>query len=189
MNLPVANFTHQFLLAMPGMADPRFTESVIYMVHHDQDGAVGLVINHATGLSLEELFNEVAIDVEDRPAWLSARVMSGGPVAAHVGFVLHRDQGQWQSSRVLQDNLCLTSSRDILQAIAEGRGPEDFLLILGYAGWGPMQLEQEMVANAWLNCPFNEQIVFHLPLEQRWLQAARTMGVDMRLLDIGVGHA
>ncbi|NNM52864.1 MAG: YqgE/AlgH family protein [Pseudomonadales bacterium] len=189
MTLPTANFSHQFLLAMPGMLDPRFVETITYVLHHDDEGAVGLVINRPTELTIQELLTEVALPAQAPLRWPEARVLSGGPVAQHVGFVLHHQGGTWMSTRVLPDELYLTSSRDILQALAEGRGPDDYLVALGYAGWGPGQLEQEIVQNAWLSCPVDQQILFHLPMEQRWQAAARSLGVDMRLLDVGVGHA
>ncbi len=189
MKLPVANFTHQFLIAMPGMQDPRFSESITYMLHHDPEGAVGLVINKPTDLSVHDLLKEVAVPAQISLRRPDAKVLNGGPVAQHVGFVLHYEGGDWTSTRILHDGLRVTSSKDILQAIAKGHGPDDYLIALGYAGWGPGQIEQEMAANAWLNCPADQSILFSVPFDERWGAAARMMGVDVRLLHAGIGHA
>lgn len=189
MSIATANFTHQFLVAMPEMMDPRFAHSITYILDHSDEGAVGLVINKPMDLKVSSLLDEIDMPVRVPLRHPDAKVLCGGPVAPNVGFVLHRDVGDWAATREADGGIYVTSSRDILEAIAEGRGPDDYLVALGYAGWGPGQLEAEMVMNTWLSCPVDQNIIFHLPLDQRWLAAARGMGVDMTLLSHQVGHA
>jgi putative transcriptional regulator len=116
-------------------------------------------------------------------------VLTGGPVQSNRGFILHRPTGNWDSSLIVTDTVALTTSRDILEAIAEDRGPDDNIIALGYAGWGPGQLEQEMAANTWLSCPAEQQIIFETPVEKRWQAAADLIGVDLQLLSNDAGHA
>ncbi len=184
-----ANFSHQFLIAMPGMADPHFAQSLTYLMHHDGDGAIGLVINRPSDISLKELLAEVQLQLLAPLRYPDAKVLLGGPVAQHVGFVLHRQPGTWTVSKDVGRDLFLTSSRDILQAISLGQGPDDYLVALGYAGWGPGQLEQEMASNTWLSCAADERILVQVPMEERWQAAAASMGIDLRLLGPEAGHA
>jgi len=116
-------------------------------------------------------------------------VYIGGPVQVNRGFILHRPTGNWDSSLVINDSVALTTSRDILQAIAGDSGPDDNIIALGYAGWGPGQLEQELAANAWLSCPAEQQIIFNTPIEERWQAAARLIGIDLQLMSNDAGHA
>lgn len=181
-------FTNQFLIAMPALADPNFFRTVTLICEHNADGALGIVINQPTAIRLGELLEhlEIATDRED----IAARpVYSGGPVEMERGFVLHQPVGAWEASLQITDQLALTSSSDILRALAEGRGPERVLVALGYAGWGPGQLEQEMADNAWLTSPASLDILFDTPPEKRWHAAARQLGIDLDLLSDGAGHA
>ncbi|PTQ91012.1 YqgE/AlgH family protein [Agitococcus lubricus] len=189
MTLTNTNFTHHCLIAMPEMADTRFAETVTYIVKHDEEGAVGLVINKPLELSLMQLLEEVRLPLLKPLADPDMPVLFGGPVSTEAGFVLHKEKGAWNSSLTVEGNLYVTSSRDILDAISQGKGPKDFLVVLGYAGWSAGQLEREMAENAWLMCAADESLLFELPYEARWQAAARKIGVDLRLLSSQVGHA
>lgn len=191
MEFENTNFRHQLLIAMPAMADPRFVESLTYIFQHDENGAVGLVINKPLTLRLDKLLEEIRL-----PAFsgggvrVKQPVMFGGPVQPEMGFVLHRDSGPWSSCMTVADNICVTNSRDILDAISQGKGPSDYLVALGYAGWSAGQLEEEMALNSWLTCPADEELLFSLPYEQRWKAAADRLHVDLRLLSSDqIGHA
>lgn len=189
MTLPNSNFSHQCLIAMPEMDDPRFAQTVTYIVRHDQDGAVGLVLNKPLQLSLPELLAEVRLPVLAPLTRPEQPVLFGGPVSTEAGFVLHRNKGHWNSTLEVEDDLCVTSSRDILDAISQGKGPTVFQVVLGYAGWSAGQLEKEMADNAWLVCPADDGLLFDLPYELRWQAAAQKIGVDLSLLSAQVGHA
>jgi putative transcriptional regulator len=190
MTLKNANFTHQGLIAMPAMGDPRFAASVTYIVKHDDEGAVGLVINKPLDLPLTKLLTEVG----SQPVITSLRqpdlpVLYGGPVNTQMGFVLHRDGGKWNNTIDVEDGISVTSSRDVLEAIAKGTGPEDYLVALGYAGWTAGQLEREMGENAWLTCPADADLLFNVPFSQRWEASIRKLGVDPAFLASEAGHA
>lgn len=189
MTLETANFTHQCLIAMPAMADPRFVQTLTYIIRHDADGAVGLVINRPLELPLSKLLGEL-----NAPPVVPLRnpaqpVLFGGPVNPQMGFVLHRDPAQWSSSLPVAEGITVTSSRDILEAIARGQGPDDYLVVLGYAGWGPGQLEEEMAANAWLTCPADPELLFSLPFDARWSAGIHKLGIDPAFLASEAGHA
>jgi putative transcriptional regulator len=180
--------THQFLIAMPALADPNFFQTVVYISEHNASGALGLVINRPLNLSLGQLLEH--LDIPTHQTELEAMpVYSGGPVQPEQGFVLHSPVGQWGATLRITDRIGITTSRDILQAAARGEGPEHFLVMLGYSGWGPGQLEQELAENAWLSSPADLDIVFHKPSEQRWLAAAALLGIDLNLLSTDAGHA
>jgi putative transcriptional regulator len=189
MTLPNTNFTHHCLIAMPDMEDTRFSEAVTYIVKHDEEGAVGLVINKPLDLSLTKLLEEIRLPMLKPLADPEMPVLFGGPVSSEAGFVLHKDKGEWNSSLEIEGGLCVTSSRDILDAISQGKGPREYLVVLGYAGWSAGQLEKEMADNAWLMCPADENLLFKLPYEGRWQAAAHKIGVDLHLLTSQVGHA
>lgn len=189
MTLETANFTHQCLIAMPAMADPRFAHSLTYIIKHDDDGAVGLVVNKPLELPLTQLLSEISTPLTVPLRHPEQKVLFGGPVNTQMGFVLHRDQGRWSSTLSISDGIYVTSSRDILDAIAQGQGPEDYLVVLGYAGWEAGQLEQEMADNAWLNCPADAELLFELPLEARWQAGIQRLGIDPAFLSAEAGHA
>ncbi|MDQ2696906.1 MAG: YqgE/AlgH family protein [Pseudomonadota bacterium] len=180
--------TNQFLIAMPGLADPNFFHTVTYICEHNAAGALGIVINRPLNLSLGELLAHLKIPAGS--AGIAAMpVFSGGPVHQEQGFVVHTPLGRWESTLKVTDAIGITTSRDVLQAMALGQGPEQALIALGYAGWGEGQLEQEMVANAWLSGPATADILFHTPVESRWTAAAALLGVDLSLLSGESGHA
>ena len=179
---------HHFLIAMPHMEDPRFAQSLIYLCEHNEDGAMGLVINRPSGLDLNDVLEQTAPQV-DVPAHIGARtVFSGGPVQRERGFVLHRGPDQWESSLDLGP-LQLTTSRDILVDMSRGQGPDESFIALGYAGWEAGQLEQELLANVWLSCPADYRILFDVDPGQRLDAAARSLGIDINLLTSQAGHA
>jgi putative transcriptional regulator len=183
-----AYLTNQFLIAMPAMADPNFAQSVTLVCEHNHQGALGIVINKALPMSLAEVFEQLGLDASQSRMTQQA-VLRGGPVHTDRGFVLHSPQGQWESSLPFSDRVHLTTSRDILDALARGDGPDQALVALGYAGWSAGQLEDEMSANAWLTVPADDRLVFGTPLADRWQAACRLLGVDLLHLSSDAGHA
>jgi putative transcriptional regulator len=180
--------TNHFLIAMPALQDANFSRTVTLICEHSSDGAMGIVINRATDLRLRDILEQLEleannVDTAERPVFL------GGPVQNNRGFVIHEPLGSWESTLPVTETLGVSTSRDILAAIAESRGPDRYLVALGYAGWGAGQLEREMVENAWLSGPASTQILFELPLEQRWSAAAGLVGVDLSMLSSEAGHA
>jgi putative transcriptional regulator len=176
-----------FLIAMPALADPNFARSVTLLCDHSNQGAMGIIINRLTDLKLSDVFGQLNLKA---PANVGATpVYLGGPVQNNRGFVLHEPLGSWESTLKVTDTLGLSTSRDILDAIAQERGPARFLVALGYAGWGPGQLEREIQDNAWLNTKAKHEIVFELPIELRWKAAVELVGVDPATLSGEAGHA
>jgi putative transcriptional regulator len=193
-----ANLAKQLLIAMPSMEDPNFSRTVTIICNHNQDGAMGIIINQPTTLFVDELLsnldeNETATkDTQNTSANNTKRnepVYAGGPVHIDRGFILHDSDKLWESTHIIGNNLSLTTSEDILIAIARGNGPENFLIALGYAGWGAGQLEQEISANAWLTVPYEADIIFDTPIDQRWQSAATKIGIDLHLISNQAGHA
>ena len=177
-----------FLIAMPRLADPNFFHTVTYLCEHNAEGALGIVINRPLNLSLREVLQHM--DLEPATEAIGRQpIYLGGPVQQERGFVLHRPLGDWEATLKVSEDIGVTSSRDILMAIAAGQGPEQSLIALGYAGWGAGQLEQEMAAKTWLSGPADRRIVFELPHAQRWEAAAARLGVDLNLLSSEAGHA
>lgn len=172
---------------MPHMADTRFSHSLIYLCEHNEQGAMGLVVNQPSELNLADLLDQLDPDLQVS-AQQSCQVFQGGPVEPERGFVLHPGPHQWESSVDL-GALLLTTSRDILSDMARGQGPGAALVALGYAGWGAGQLEQELADNVWLSCPADQHILFTLPSAERLEAAARSLGVDWALLTSQAGHA
>lgn len=184
---PFDSLRDNLLIAMPGLEDGLFTGSVTYLCEHDDEGALGIVINRPTDLSFADLFEDE--DVEIAPQCKDITILAGGPVNMNRGFILHDGDHTWESSMTLPNGLHLTTSRDIIYAIAEGNGPENFIITLGYAGWGPGQLEQEIVDNAWLNAPSNLDIIFDTPFSERAEKAIAQLGIDYHLISNQAGHA
>ncbi len=184
----VSYLEQQFLIAMPGMEDPNFCRGVTLMCQHNDDGALGITINRPSGLSLKEILSQIGIACADE-ALGATPVYEGGPVHPERGFVLHNGDPIWESSMRVGPGIAVTTSRDVLQAIADGKGPDKFLVALGYAGWGAGQLESEIRENAWLNVMSRADIVFDLPVEQRWEQAVASLGIQVSRLQPLGGHA
>ncbi len=183
-----ANFTNQFLIAMPGLMDPNFFRTVTYICAHNDEGAMGIVINRPLDMALGDILTQLDMTPHDQrvdqlPVYL------GGPVHPDRGFVLHEPLSKWESSINVNDAVGITTSRDILQAIAEGGGPKEALIALGYAGWSAGQLEQEIMDNAWLCGPAGSEVIFKTPCEKRWETAAALLGVDLDKLSADIGHA
>jgi len=182
------SLTNQLLIAMPGMADPNFSTTVTLICEHNDDGALGIVINRPLQLNLAGLLEQ--LDVADNdPAAASRPVLLGGPIGPDKGFVLHDSDSTFKNSIAVSSDICLTFSRDILDAIAAGDGPNKSLVALGYAGWEPGQLENEILANSWINVPATTDIVFDLPFAERWSAAAQTLGIDISRIAPDAGHA
>jgi putative transcriptional regulator len=173
---------------MPGLMDENFNQAVTFICEHDDNGTFGIIINRESEISLDDVMQQMNIPYQPDSAKVEP-VFTGGPVQANRGFVLHRPIGNWDSSLIVNDSVALTTSRDILEAIADNNGPDDNIITLGYAGWGPGQLEQEMADNTWLSCPAEEQIIFNTPVEKRWQAAANLIGVDLQLMSNDAGHA
>lgn len=183
-----ANFTDHFLIAMPNMLDPHFAGSLTYVCDHGEQGALGVVINRPIELNLEALFLQIGLELTDE-SLKSASVYYGGPVQTERGFVLHRPVGEWGSTLSINNRVGLTTSKDILEATARQEGPPELLITLGYAGWGPGQLEDEIKQNAWLSVEADPDVIFSLPSEQRLSAAMHLLGIDLSMLSDEAGHA
>lgn len=186
------NLTNQFLIAMPGMADDTFAGAVIYLCEHTERGALGLVINKPIDIKLKRLFEKVELEL-DREDLADAPVFFGGPVQTERGFVLHdrlgEEGGQYNSTLSIPGGLEMTTSKDVLEALAHGAGPRRVLITLGYAGWGAGQLEDELSRNGWLNVNADPGIIFDTPVEQRYERALSLLGIDRGMLSQEAGHA
>jgi putative transcriptional regulator len=182
------NLTNQFLISMPSLKDPNFEKTVTYICVHNEEGAMGIIINKPLEIGLGEIFEQMDIAVNS-PEVNNKKIYQGGPVHIDRGFILHQAKEEWDSSIVVSSELCVTTSKDILEAIAEGDGPDKSLVALGYAGWSAGQLEQELMDNAWLNGPANLEVIFNTSSEQCWQSAANHMGVDIDKLSSDIGHA
>lgn len=182
------NLTNHFLLAMPNMADPNFGGAVILIAEHSAKGALGLVVNRPMELDLRSLFERIDLKL-DIDAIAERPVYFGGPVQTDRGFVLHEPVGEWNSTVTIGDTLGLTSSKDVLEAVAAGEGPQRLLVTLGYSGWGPGQLEDEIARNAWLTVEADRDLIFEVPVEQRLSRAFGLLGIDPAFLSSSAGHA
>lgn len=215
----MVSLENQLLIAMPTLGDPYFNKTVTYICEHNEDGAMGLIINLPVKLTLSDLLKQLEPE-EDSKADLGTEsdssnsaessdlsdksdstaladsnnsleqlVLSGGPISQHRGFVLHSSQSGWNSSLTLSKELMITTSKDILMALGTEKAPEQFMVTLGYAGWGPGQLEQELQANSWLTAPADSEILFNTPIEQRWKKSTEKLGIDLAHLSSDIGHA
>jgi putative transcriptional regulator len=186
--MEAVNLTHQFLIAMPAMADPNFSRTLTYVCEHNEQGALGVIVNRPIDMTLADLFDRVGLSLE-HPGLSRQPVYYGGPVQPERGFVLHRPLNDWQATLVVNHEIGLTSSRDILQAMSDRGEPEEVLISLGYAGWTAGQLEWELSQNAWLTVAADPHIIFHLPPEERLAAAMHALGVDFSNLSDVAGHA
>ncbi|MEW8507604.1 MAG: YqgE/AlgH family protein [Candidatus Thiodiazotropha sp.] len=185
---PETNLTNHFLIAMPRLEDPNFFHTVTYICEHTVDGAMGIVINRPMDLHLADIFEQLEIkisatEIAEQPVYI------GGPVQSDRGFVLHDTSTDWASTLKITPEISVTTSLDILEAIAAGKGPERALVALGYAGWGAGQLENELSQNAWLSGPAESEIIFDRASDERWQAAADLLGIDLNLLSGDTGHA
>ena len=193
MTLENINLTGHFLIAMPALTDPYFSKSVTFICTHSQDGAMGVVINRPTDLTYNALFEKINLELHDTEL-AHKPVLYGGPVQPERGFVLHEPDGVWDSSITIAENTALTTSKDILEAVAQGNGPEKMLLTLGYAGWTPGQLEQEIAQNAWLSVQPKDvtslhQILYDMQHEQKLDATMALLGINFGMLSDEAGHA
>ena len=180
--------TNHFLIAMPALEDPNFFHTVTYICEHNTEGALGLVINRPLDMRLTEVLQHMKLQNTSPDAGQKA-IHLGGPVQQNRGFVLHNPLGDWEATLKVTDRIGITSSNDILKALASESGPETYLVALGYAGWGAGQLEQELADNAWLNGPADPEILFNTADDERWNAAAASLGIDLDLLSSDTGHA
>lgn len=182
------NLVDQYLLATPSIQDPLFASSVVYMCEHNEQGSMGVVVNHLSDQTLENIFQQLEIDCED-PQTLNTSVYIGGPVKLQQGFVLHTSDNSWEKSIEIGEGVYLTSSRDILEAIAAQKGPQKYMVILGFSGWSAGQLEQELQENSWLTARSSRDITFNSDIDQKWQLAFDTLGFNLDKLSPTTGNA
>lgn len=182
------SLTNHLLVAMPGLDDPHFAQTVTLVCEHSERGALGIVLNKPLSMTLSEVLAQMKLPPEV-PSVGEQIVLRGGPVHQDRGFVLHRPGGEWESTHRISDNIQVTTSRDVLAAMARGEGPEDAFIALGYAQWEEGQLERELRENAWLTLPVNDAVLFDLPYEDRWNAAWGLLGVDVSKVSTRAGHA
>ncbi|MBO67082.1 MAG: YqgE/AlgH family protein [Acidiferrobacteraceae bacterium] len=184
------NLTNQFLIAMPHLEDSYFSRTVTLICQHDANGALGVVVNRTLdSLSVRDILREFNLPDPGSTQLTNTPIYVGGPVHNELGLVLHKDLGRWQSTLRVGTQLGLTSSRDVLEAISISNGPDDCLLVLGYAGWAAGQLDFEIQQNSWLNVPADPRIIFDVDVEQRWGEAVASLGIDIATLTQEFGHA
>ena len=188
MTTTTINLTDHFLIAMPAMADPNFSRTLTYIAEHNENGAMGIIVNRPTDMRLATLFERIDIPFE-QPDFADLPVYFGGPVQSDRGFVLHRPVGHWQSTLAVNGDVGLTSSRDVLSSVGKEGLPSEILVSLGYAGWDAGQLEEELAQNSWLTVPAKASILFELPPEERLPAAMQKLGVSFTQLSDVAGHA
>lgn len=200
MSLPAApiNLTNHFLIAMPGLQDMEFARSVVYLCEHSERGALGLIINKPTDINLQKLFDKVEMSL-GRADLVQQPVMQGGPVQTERGFVLHdplvwgedgtEKEAVYASTLAIPGGLEMTTSKDVLEALAEGAGPRRVLITLGYSAWGEGQLESEIAENAWLTVGADQSVIFETPIHERYDRALSLLGVQAWMLSPEAGHA
>jgi putative transcriptional regulator len=181
------NLQHHFLLAMPGLAADYFANSLTYICEHNEEGAMGIMVNRPSDMSLVELLSQLGLRANRD--WVATKVFEGGPVATERGLVLHRGEKKYTSSAELGEGLYLSTAIEVLDAIAEGDGPEQFIVALGYSGWGAGQLESEVANNVWLTAAADVDVLFHPDADEKLNKAAQTLGIDLRLIAAKPGHA
>jgi len=183
-----ASLKGQFLVAMPLMVDPNFFKTVICICEHNSDGAMGMVINRPySSIFGKNIFD--ALEIESDEAVQTIPIYKGGPVHTNDIFVIHGPPNIWQSSLIVTDSIILSNTLDILEAISQRKGPESFIIVMGFAGWGPGQLEAEIKENVWLNCPIDTDIIFNSPIDIRWETAVGQLGIDPASISNIAGHA
>ena len=187
------SLTNHFIIAMPSLNDPNFEQSVSYICEHNNEGAMGVVINKPTNLTFAELCEQLEIEITDNDT-ANYPIYDGGPVEVDRGFILHTPIGDWESTLEVTKDIGLTMSQDIIEAIANGYSsdnnpPKHFIIVLGYAGWSEDQIEDEIAANTWLNVPATDKILFNTPTENRWTAAAASLGINLQTISSDIGHA
>ena len=182
------DLTNHFLIAMPTLDDPNFGHTVTYMCAHGVEGAMGIVINRPLEIALGEVLEQMKM-ATGNPEITSRTVYQGGPVHQDRGFVIHRPAREWNSTITITPEVGISTSRDILEAISGGTGPDDTFVALGYAGWGAGQIEHEIAQNAWLSAPADLEIIFQTPVDKRWQRAADLIGIDLASISRDIGHS
>ena len=187
------SLTNHFIIAMPMLSDPNFEQSVSYICEHNNEGAMGVVINRPLDLTFADLCEQLEIEITDMDT-LAYPIFDGGPVEINRGFILHTPLGEWESTLAVTKDIGLTISQDIIEAIANGYSsdnnpPKHFIITLGYAGWSEDQIEDEIAANAWLNVLATNEILFHTETDKCWTAAASLLGIDLQQLSSDIGHA
>ncbi|WP_229502812.1 YqgE/AlgH family protein [Pseudoduganella guangdongensis] len=191
MTAPALNLADHFLIAMPSMQDPIFGGTVVYVCEHNENGVLGVVINKPTDMTMEVLFDRIDLEVSSAAErhLESEPIMFGGPVQDDRGFVLHTPGARYSSSLTVTNDVAFTTSIDVLEAVARGQGPERMMVSIGYAGWSPGQLEDELARNGWLTVAADPRIVFDTPIEERYNAAMKLLGFDPLMLNSEAGHA
>ncbi|WP_229204455.1 MULTISPECIES: YqgE/AlgH family protein [unclassified Duganella] len=191
MTAPALNLANHFLIAMPSMHDPIFGGTVVYVCEHNENGVLGVVINKPTDMTMEVLFDRIDLEVSSAAErhLESEPIMFGGPVQDDRGFVLHTPGAHYSSSLTVTNDVAFTTSIDVLEAVARGQGPERMMVSIGYAGWSPGQLEDELARNGWLTVAADPRIVFDVPIEERYQAAIKLLGFDPLMLNSEAGHA
>ncbi|WP_026377445.1 YqgE/AlgH family protein [Aestuariibacter salexigens] len=182
-------FENQFLIAMPSLDDPYFSRSLTYICEHNEDGAMGIVINQPVGMTLKELLEQTEQDAIVLPEKAETPVLAGGPVSRDRGFILHTTQSGWSSSLQLTSDIMVTTSKDILSALGNNNAPDKAIVALGYAGWSGGQLEHEIQHNSWLTVEADLDILFNTPVTEKWEKAVKKLGIDIWQLGPEAGHA
>jgi putative transcriptional regulator len=184
------NLANHFLIAMPSMQDPVFGGTVVYVCEHNENGVLGVVINKPTDMTMQVLFERIDLTLEDgMESHVDEPIMFGGPVQDDRGFVLHTPGNRYSSSLTVTEDVAFTTSIDVLEAVAAGEGPSQMLVSIGYSGWSPGQLEDEISRNGWLTVGADPKILFNLPIEERYTAAMRLLGIDPLMLTSEAGHA
>jgi putative transcriptional regulator len=184
------NLANHFLIAMPSMQDPVFGGTVVYVCEHNENGVLGVVINKPTDMTMQVLFERIDLKIDDRlDGHVDEPIMFGGPVQDDRGFVLHTPGQRYSSSLTVTDDVAFTTSIDVLEAVAAGDGPPRMLVSIGYSGWSPGQLEDEIGRNGWLTVGADPEILFNLPIGERYTAAMRLLGIDPLMLTSEAGHA
>lgn len=180
---------HSFLVAMPSLDNGFFEKTVIYIVEDNEHGTMGLVVNSPNRLTVKDLLDHFHLAIPEDNAQMSDQVLIGGPIDNERGFILHQPQGNWKSSIHLPDGLAMTVSEDFLEAVSHQNAPQDFMVCLGFSGWDPNQLAEELQANSWITIPYNQSLLFETPIEQRWEVALATLGIHPSALSTQAGNA
>ncbi|MDW7549563.1 YqgE/AlgH family protein [Pseudoalteromonas sp. J010] len=183
------SLANHFLIAMPSMDDPFFNHTVTYLCEHNEDGAMGLVVNHPIDVTVGELLDQIDIDNDKSSQTSKVKIYAGGPVHTDRGFVLHTPKLGYASSQELSSDIMITTSKDVLASLTSPQSPEGFIITLGYAGWVQGQLEKELKENTWLVVEANPEIIFNTPPEKRWEKAVQMLGIDVAQLSSQAGHA
>ena len=180
---------HHFLIAMPTLNDSWFEKAVIYILEDNEQGTTGLVVNLEHNFNIQELLAHFNLSASPENPHLEQKVLRGGPVDMERGFILHEAIGEWKNTISLQDNLAMTVSEDFIEAISENQIPSHFLVCLGFSGWKPGQLAQELQSNSWLTIPYNQALLFDVPMERKWQVSLETLGISPEFLTLEAGHA